>query len=116
MWRIMRMRCWRRLVRSRPLILAAMSLVLVGFACQKAQQPANFVKYKSDGDVPRVSVQDAKAELDAGTAILVDARPESAYNDEHAKGSINIPLGTPPDQLKNAVASAQGKKIFVYCS
>ena len=89
--------------------------VLAALACQKAAPP-NFVKYKSEGDVPRVSVQDAKAELDGGTAILVDARPEAAYKQEHAAGSINIPLGTPADKLRDAVASAQGKKIFVYCS
>lgn len=108
------MRSWRRLVRSKFIAFAAFALLL---ACQKAQQPAaNFVKYKTDGDVPRVSVQDAKAELDAGTAIIVDARPESAYESEHAAGAINIPLGTPPEKIRDAVASAQGKKIFIYCS
>jgi len=111
----MPMRCWRRLVKSKFAAFAAASALLLVFACSKATPPG-FVKYKSDGDVPRVSVQDAKAELDAGTAILVDARPESTYNEEHAKGSINIPLGTPPDKIKDEIASAQGKKIFVYCS
>jgi rhodanese-related sulfurtransferase len=74
------------------------------------------VKYKSEGDVPRVSVQDAKAELDAGTGVMVDARPTDAYTQEHIAGAINIPLGTPADKFQEAVASAQGKKIFIYCS
>lgn len=104
------------MVKRKVITFAAGFTLLFVLACQKAQQPAGFVKYKNDGDVPRVSVQDAKVELDGGTAILVDARPESAYDDEHAKGSINIPLGTPPDKIKEEVASAQGKKIFVYCS
>jgi hypothetical protein len=103
-------------VKSKLAIIAAASTLLLGLACQKSQQPANFVKYKSEGDVPRVSVQDAKAELDAGTAVMVDARPESAYKDEHVTGSINIPLGTPPEKFQDAIASAQGKKIFIYCS
>jgi hypothetical protein len=107
-------------VRSKLAILAAVCSLLLGLACQKAQQPADLVKYKDEAGVPRVSVQDAKAELDAGTAILVDARPASAYADEHAAGSLNIPLDTPPDKVRDAVASALaneiGKKIFVYCS
>ena len=78
-------------MKSKLLALAATSL-LFAFACQKAQPP-DFVKYKSEGDVPRVSVQDAKAELDAGTAIMVDARPAESYNQEHVTGSINVPLG-----------------------
>ena len=104
------------MVRNKLLAGTAVLTLLLVFGCQRAQQPVGFVKYKAESDVPRVSVQDAKAELDAGTAILVDARPESAYNDEHAKGSINIPLGTPPDKIKDEIASAQGKKIFIYCS
>jgi 3-mercaptopyruvate sulfurtransferase SseA len=110
------MKCWRRLVRSRLVIIAASLLFLGGLACQKAATPPDFVKYKDEGSVPRVSVQDAKAELDAGTAILVDARPADAYNQEHVAGAINIPLGTPADKLQQAVSSAQGKKIFIYCS
>ena len=109
-------RCWRRLVRSRLAIIAtAACVLLLGLACQKAA-PVGFVQYKSEGDVPRVSVQDAKAELDAGTAIMVDARPADAYNQEHVAGAINIPLGAPADKLQQAVSAAQGKKIFIYCS
>jgi 3-mercaptopyruvate sulfurtransferase SseA len=103
-------------VKSKLPVLAVTAAVLLALACQKAGQPQSFVKYKDEAGVPRVSVQDAKADLDAGTAILVDARPASAYNDEHAKGSINVPLGTPSDKIKEEIASAQGKKIFIYCS
>jgi len=99
-------------VKSKFLALAATLLVLLVFACQKAQPP-NFTKYKSEGDVPRVSVQDAKAEIDGGTAIMVDARPADAYNQEHVTGSINVPLGSPPEKYKDL---PQGKKIFIYCS
>ena len=102
-------------MRSKLFAFAAASALMLILACSKATPPG-FVKYKSDGDVPRVSVQDAKAELDAGTAIMVDARPASAYDEEHVTGSINIPLGTPPDKINDEIASAQGKKIFVYCS
>ncbi|HEY2847498.1 MAG TPA: rhodanese-like domain-containing protein [Pyrinomonadaceae bacterium] len=99
-------------MKSKLVALAAASTVLFVFACQKATPPG-FVKYKSEGDVPRVSVQDAKAEIDGGTAIMVDARPADAYNQEHVTGSTNIPLDSPPEKYKDL---PQGKKIFIYCS
>jgi len=102
-------------VKNRLLLISTGLLLLTGIACQR-NAPLGFVKYKNDGDVPRVSVQDAKAEIDAGTAIMVDARPESAYQSEHVAGSINIPLGTQPDKFKEQLSGAQGKKIFIYCS
>ncbi|MFL6373908.1 MAG: rhodanese-like domain-containing protein [Pyrinomonadaceae bacterium] len=86
---------------------------MFALACQKAAAPPDFVTYKSEGDVPRVSVQDAKAEIDAGTAVMVDARPEFAYQSEHVTGSINIPLGSPPEKYQQL---PQGKKVFIYCS
>ena len=103
------------MVRSKLVILAAMSVTLV-LACQKPQPPVDFVKYKNEADVPRISISDAKNYLDNGAAIIVDARPQTSYDQEHAAGSINIPLGTPPDKIKDEIASAQGKKIIVYCS
>lgn len=99
-------------MKSKLVACAAASTLLLVFACQKATPP-DFVKYKDEGAVPRVSVQDAKAEIDAGTAIMVDARPADAYNQEHATGSINIPLDSPPEKYKDL---PQGKKIFIYCS
>ena len=105
-------RCWRRLVKSRTTILATAASMLLALACQKAT-PLNFVKYSNDTDVPRVSVQDAKAEIDGGTAIMVDARPVDAYNSEHIAGAISVPLGSPPEKFNEL---PQGKKIFIYCS
>ncbi|HEV7701717.1 MAG TPA: rhodanese-like domain-containing protein [Pyrinomonadaceae bacterium] len=85
---------------------------LLALACTKVAPP-NFVKYNGDGDVPRVSVQDAKAEIDAGTAIMVDSRPEFAFKHERIKGAFSIPIGSPPEKFSEL---PQGKKIFIYCS
>jgi 3-mercaptopyruvate sulfurtransferase SseA len=43
-------------------------------------------------EVPRLSVEEAKTALDAGTAIVVDVRAAEAYQAAHVAGSINIPL------------------------
>ena len=79
-------------------------------ACQQADE---FVKYKSDADVPRISLADAKKDYDAGTAVFIDARSEAAYKGEHITGSINIPFGE-QDKMMDKVP--KGKKLILYCS
>ncbi|HVF47334.1 MAG TPA: rhodanese-like domain-containing protein [Pyrinomonadaceae bacterium] len=64
-------------------------------------------------DAARISLADAKAAFDAGTAVFVDSRAEAAYKAEHIKGAINIPGGT----LDAKIGSLpKDKKIIVYCS
>ena len=64
-------------------------------------------------DVARISVADAKAAFDAGTALFVDSRAEAAYKAEHIKGAINVPGGTLDAKIKSL---PNDKKIIVYCS
>ena len=47
----------------------------------------------TEADVPRVTVQDAKAALETGEAIIVDVRGADAYSASHVAGAINIQLG-----------------------
>jgi hypothetical protein len=69
-------------------------------------------KIEKDADIPRIALLDAKKEFDEGTAVIVDARGESAYQAEHIAGSINIPYG-----MKNDFSALpKDKKIIVYCS
>ena len=42
-------------------------------------------------DVPRVSLADAKAAYDQGTAVFLDVRGTSDYETEHITGAISIP-------------------------
>ncbi len=64
-------------------------------------------------DAARISLADAKAAFDAGTALFVDSRAEAAYKVEHIKGAINIMTGQLDAKLKNL---PKDKKIIVYCS
>ena len=93
------------------LVLGVFCLLAVG-SCQKAQL-AEYTKYSNDADVPRISVEDAKKDYDAGTAVIVDSRAESAYNSEHIANALNIPFGSPDEKYS---ALPKGKKIIVYCS
>jgi hypothetical protein len=92
-------------------LLVAASLMFV-FACQKVQLP-EYRAYKDDADVPRISVEDAKKDVDAGKAVIVDARGDAAYKIEHIAGSLNLALGTPEEQFSTL---PKDKKIIVYCS
>lgn len=79
------------------------------------EKPAGDVKkYSNAGEVPRISVEEAKKAYDAGTAVFVDSRPEAAYKAEHIAGAINIVNG--PDAADKFSSLPKGKKIIVYCS
>jgi rhodanese-related sulfurtransferase len=74
------------------------------------QPKVEFTKYENDSAVPRISVEEAKKEVEAGTAVIVDSRAEAAYKAEHIAGSINVDNESKFDTLP------KGKKIIVYCS
>lgn len=95
-------------------MLKAFLMICVGIlavaACQRVD---DFVKYKTEADVPRISLADAKKDYDAGTAVIIDARSEAAYKGEHITGSINIPFGE-QDKMMDKVP--KGKRLIIYCS
>jgi len=46
----------------------------------------------TEADIPRVTVDDAKAALESGKAIIVDVRSRQAYDMSHIKSAVYIPL------------------------
>jgi rhodanese-related sulfurtransferase len=84
-------------------------------ACQPAatSSPLVYTKYENEAAVPRISPQDAKKEVDAGTAIFVDSRGEAAFEQEHLPGAVVIPFGSGDEKFNSL---PKGKKIIVYCS
>lgn len=93
-------------------VSAFIFLLLFFVSCQKAQL-AEYRKYANDADVPRISAEDAKKEVDAGNAVIVDSRGDSVFKIEHIAGAINIPFGAPKEKFSDL---PKGKKIIVYCS
>lgn len=78
-------------------------------------QPQNNNLPQTEGEVPRVTVEVAKAAVDSGAAIIVDVRSPAAYEHNHVAGAISIPLGTielDPTNLK--LDKAQW--IITYCT
>jgi 3-mercaptopyruvate sulfurtransferase SseA len=70
---------------------------------------------RSEAEVPRVSVVDAKAAFENGAAIFVDVRSTESYAAGHIAGAISIPLEV--IEIDPAgVALDKNQWIITYCT
>ena len=70
---------------------------------------------QSEAAVPRVTVEEAKAALDSGAAIIVDVRSQDAYDASHVAGALFVPLG----EFETNIAGVDLPKdewIITYCT
>lgn len=78
-------------------------------------QPGNNGIPQTEDQVPRITVENAKAALDSGQAILVDVRSAEAYAERHAAGAVSIPL----ENFEFNIGSLSLEKeqwIITYCT
>lgn len=103
--------------------------LLFGFAvltaCQDAAEPVKVEKAETNtaaprvdehghtDEAPRITLEEAKKEFDAGNAVFVDTRAEATFKNEHIKGAVNVPAEAFEAKYKEIPA---GKKIIAYCS
>lgn len=64
-------------------------------------------------DAPRITLEEAKKDFDAGNAVFLDTRADVQFQTEHIKGAINMPVETVESRYKEIPT---GKKIIAYCS
>ena len=64
-------------------------------------------------EAPRITLEDAKKDFDAGTAIFIDTRGDDVHKAGHIKGAISISESTLEARIKDI---PKDKKIIVYCS
>jgi predicted sulfurtransferase len=72
------------------------------------QQPSQ----PSDG-ARRIGAKDLHALWEKGDVLVIDTRAESAYKDEHIKGSISMPTGTLSGRIDEL---PRNKMIVAYCT
>lgn len=107
-------------------LLSLTAFAAIGFgvltACNNAAPPTRLTnssaapKTDSHGhadDAPRITLAEAKAEFDANNVVFVDTRAATAYQSEHIKGALNIPMEAVEMRYKDIPT---GKKIIAYCS
>jgi 3-mercaptopyruvate sulfurtransferase SseA len=64
-------------------------------------------------EVPRVSVGEAKALLDANGAIFLDVRGPAEYGLGHIPGAVLMPL---PDVERRAAEVPKASPVIAYCT
>ena len=74
------------------LLLIAAAILLATQNAPTAPTSAAPFEEETYPEIPRVSLDEAKAALDSGSAIIVDVRSAEAYQASRIKGAINIPL------------------------
>lgn len=99
--------------RASAIFAFALACVSVIAACTQKAHLAEYKKFTDAAEVPKISVEDAKKDVDAGLAVMVDSRGEVVYKIDHITGSINIPNGSPKEKYDQL---PKGKKVIIYCS
>lgn len=64
-------------------------------------------------EIQRVSLEDARAAYDDGTAVFVDVRDAASYAESHVTGALSIPLDDIESRLNELDRS---QWIITYCT
>jgi hypothetical protein len=109
-------------MERRHLLLASPAVLLAAGGCgvsirRGGETGRSGAPPASDEDrVPRIDVDAAHAEVQAGRAVLVDVRTLESYQRSRAAGAILLPL----DQLEASIGAARvlpdGKRPVLYCT
>lgn len=67
-----------------------------------------------ESNFPRISAEDLREKMKAGTVTVIDVRPPSAYQAEHITGSLNMALASVESSL--AMLPDKSKEIVAYCT
>ena len=110
------------------ILSAAMLLILLVSACSESPAPLQSTRVPgapspqgaaspplTEAEVPRVSIEEARAALESGAAMMVDVRLDTAYEVSHIAGAINIQLGEFESNPKGT-GLAKDEWIITYCT
>jgi len=64
-------------------------------------------------EIPRVSIEDSKAAIESGSAVILDVRSADAYAGSHIVSAVNIPLA----ELESRIGELDPNQwIITYCT
>lgn len=69
----------------------------------------------TEADVPRVSLEEAKAALESGAAIVLDVRRRDSYAASHIPGALSIPIDEIEADPTN-LNLGENQWIITYCT
>jgi 3-mercaptopyruvate sulfurtransferase SseA len=96
------------------LLVLLLSACTGGGATLESTQPSASVPL-IEAEVPRVSVQEAKAALESGTGVIVDVRSTEAFESSHIVGAISVPLAD-IEQDTDSLPLDREQWIITYCT
>ncbi len=99
---------WMSIAGGVFIIVAGLALVFLDQAPELASTPTP----ASIEEVQGISVEEAKAAFDAGTAVFVDVRDSASYESSHIPGALSMPLSDLPNHLSELDPSGW---IITYC-
>jgi hypothetical protein len=100
-------------------IIAGILLLTTLGACSTVQQgqdypaPPAFATEDPFLEVPRVTLEEAKAAFDSGSAVFVDTRFANDYATAHIPGALSIPAGEIESRLDELDPN---QWIITYCT
>lgn len=98
----------------RKISLLILLFVFSALACSVIA-PTQVNLPQTEDDVPRVSVEEAKAAFDSGEAVLVDVRDMKFFALSHIAGAKNIPLAN-IERNPAGLSLNKNKWIIPYCT
>lgn len=106
------------LIAGGLLVIVATVLILIPRQDPRTAAPPEIENAPPQADipfpeVPRISVEDTKAQFDANSAIIVDVRSPDAYASSHIPNSLSIP----EEELEARVDELpKDAEILLYCT
>ena len=83
-------------------------------AAPDANAPAAAATQNPEDSMPRVRVEEAKADVASGKGVIIDVRGTDAWKAGHIEGALDIQL---PDLEKGDFKGIpKGKRIVAYCT
>ena len=70
---------------------------------------------RTEAEVPRISLEEARVAFESGAALIVDVRSPAAFETNHIVGAISVPLGE-IERNPMGLDLAKDQWIITYCT